>query len=149
MCKPVLATTVFSPETEMYLQPIFGTNIYDLPSGIASQIVKKCGLHSADLNQHWSPTEKQIRIIDKKIAKELREVEPSSYKFLKLYFGLTDGSRKTNVYAYIFPISLSKKLTINFGDDKLVCTKLKSIFEFNIDSFELRRLKIDITRASN
>ena len=147
MCKHVLATTVFPPET--YLQPLLGTNIYDLPSGNASQLAKSCGLHSEDLKQHWSPTEKQIRTIDKKVSKELHELESSPFTYLKLYFGLTDEAAKTNVYVYVFPISLSEKLSTNFGDDKLVCLKLKSVFEFSIDSLELKRLEIDITRARN
>ena len=136
-----LATTVIAPK--MYLQPIPGTNIFDLPPKNAAKMFKSCERHSAELNQYWTPSEEQIRIVDKKIEAELPATNPKqdSFEVIKLYFGLSEGAKETNIYAYIFPASFSEKLTLDFGGNKLDCLKIKSIYQFDIGSLELKHLK--------
>ena len=145
---PVLGKTIIAPIT--YLKPILGTNTYSLPDRNSSLLVKNCGFHRNNLAQHWRPSEKQISIIDKQVELELAKIEPESepFKLIKLYFGLADTQKEKRVYAYIFPASMNDKLMTNFGEDKFVCLKLKSVIEFNLDNFELKLIKHNMINAS-
>lgn len=140
-CSSIYGTTIITPMT--YLKPILGTNAYSLPDRNSSLLVKNCGFHRKDLAQHWRLSEKQVGIIDKQVELELTKVAPKTdpFKLIKLYFGLADDLKKKHVYVYIFPASLNDKLTTNFGEDKFICLKLKSVIEFNLDNFELKSIK--------
>ena len=142
-------TTVFPRPS--YFQPMNGTNAYILSGTSASGVVSICGSDKDVFIKHWQPSEAQVRIIDEKLNLKLENVDSKTglYKIFKLYFGLEDDKRKKYVYAFVFPKSKDKGITLNFWDDSLVCPRLKSIAEFSLDKLELRMLKPDITNAFN
>lgn len=147
--RSAFGTTLYGPV--IYLKPIHGLNAFVLPGANASKLVESCGIHRADLIQFWIPSEKQVRIVDKKIDLQLKNIEPKSdsYEFVRLYFGLTNDLKDEHIYAFIFPNSINKKLTLDFGNDELICLELKSIADFNLKNFELQLLKPDTTSAIN
>ncbi len=67
---------------------------------------------------------------------------------LSYIFGQTDGLKDTRVYAVIFPSSFSKNLAVNFREDKVACFKIEDVYEFNINSFELKSLNWSLIQAN-
>ncbi|MGX5202412.1 hypothetical protein [Aliikangiella sp. IMCC44632] len=135
----------------LYFQPIHGTNAFVLPGPNASHLVRNCGANGADLTQHWQPSKEQVRIIDNKVNLALENIDPKSgdFKIIKLYFGLENDKNEKYIYGFIFPISMSEKLTIDFGEEISVCPRIESIVEFDLGSLKLKVLKPDITKAFN
>lgn len=134
-----------------YLQPIIGTNAYVLSGTIASEVVTICG-DDADMTiKYWQPSKAQVSVIDEKLNLKLDNVDNQTgiYNVFKLYFAIEDSKNRKFVYAFVFPASKDKGITVDFQDSSLVCPRLLSIAEFSLEKLELRMLKPDASDTYN
>ncbi|MCW8876619.1 MAG: hypothetical protein OQK51_06110 [Kangiellaceae bacterium] len=93
-------------------QPLKQAGIYILHSS-GVKVLSQCARSSYTSNAVWTPTVKQVQIIDKKLKKYIKEnnlklkMTPES-KFHRQYFGFLQSGRKF-VYVNVYPTPVKLK----------------------------------------
>lgn len=131
-----------------YFQRINNTNSFSILSPGARILVRSCGIaNTQGLNQFWNPTETQVGIVDNKIDLTLDKDMLLTDKYVRVYLGLSDVVENKHIYAFIYPVTYFEKMTKEFGTDLSICTKLKTIVDFNLDDLKIRFTKADVSNA--
>lgn len=142
--------TSLKPIKPNHFIKVLGTSSYVLSRFAATALVQNCGIKGTDkLSQFWNPTVKQIRIIDRKANIEINKIDQSfsEKNTIKLHIGLTDSLESTHIFVFVFPKSFFQTLKAGFENDINVCTKLKAIVDFDLNTLETSFSEPDITNA--
>jgi len=114
--------------------------IYVIDGIVALSVLKACDVDMTKLSNYWNPTEGQIRIIDKKLNKQMEEkgIEFNPVDIHKQYIAAATAEGEEFVFAFVYP-SQKKSVFYELENTSIICNredKLGFRAMFNLQNFQ-------------